>query len=310
MRGIDLDREYFERAGKPMLQRDFPELWQRLAAGMAGHGSECFGFDDEISRDHDFKIGFTIYLSREDEEKYGFALGRAYLKLLKDLPPQRIASRESVLGETEYGVTTIEKFFLRHLGIPGIPRNWREWLYTPDYAFAEALNGAVFYDGSGEFSRIRSEIATGMPRDVRLKKLAAYLATAAQSGQYNYPRCLKHGEKGAAHLALDEFVRAAGNALFLLNHAFGCYYKWLFRAMRALPRLGDLADALEFLLTGNADSAAKTEVVELIATQIIAELKRQQLVSGSGNDLENFAFELQCAIVNREIASLHIMEGA
>ncbi len=310
MRGIDLNREYFDRAGKPMLQRDFPELWQRLAAGMAGHGSECFGFDDEISRDHDFRIGFTIYLSREDEEKYGFALNRAYLKLLKDAPPQKIDSRESPLGETEYGVIAIEKFFLRHLGTPGVPRNWREWLYTPDYAFAEALNGAVFYDGSGEFSRIRREIANGMPHDVRLKKLAAYLATAAQSGQYNYLRCLKHGEKGAASFALGDFVRATANAVFLLNHAFGCYYKWLFRAMRALPILGDQADALEFLLTDNADASAKSEVIELIAAQIIAELKRQQLVSGNGNDLENFAFELQSAIVNREIASLHIMEGA
>ncbi|MCQ2378519.1 MAG: DUF4037 domain-containing protein [Victivallaceae bacterium] len=310
MHGIDLNREYFEHAGKPMLQRDFPEVWQRLAAGMAGHGSECFGFDDETSRDHDFKIGFTIYLSRGDEEKYGFALRRAYLKLLKDVPPKKIASRESPLGETEYGVTVIENFFLRHLGTPGIPRNWREWLYTPDYAFAETLNGAVFYDGSGEFSRIRHEIANGMPRDVRLKKLAAFLALAAQSGQYNYSRCLKHGEKGASSLALGDFVRVIGSTIFLLNHTFACYYKWLFRAMRALPILGDLADSLEFLLTGNADPAVKTEIIEWIATQIIAELKHQDMVSGNGNDLEKFAFELQSRIINREIASLHIMEGA
>ena len=61
---------------------------------------------------------------------------------------------------------------------------------------------------------------------------------------------------------------------------------------------------------GNADPAVKTEKIEWIATQIIAELKRQDMVSGNGNDLEKFAFELQSRIINREIASLHIMDGA
>ncbi len=309
MRGIDLAREYFEHAGAQMLQRDFPDVWSRLAAGMAGHGSECFGFDDAVSRDHDYQVGFTIYLSRDDEMKYGFALSRAYLKLLENVPPPDFKSRESALGETEYGVTTIENFFLRHLGTPGVPRNWREWLYTPDYAFAEALNGEIFYDGSGEMSEIRRAIADDMPRDVWLKKLAAKLAAAAQSGQYNYARCLKHGEAGAAALALTDFVRASADAVFLLNHKFGCYYKWLFRAMRLLPILGELADSLEFLLTDYTDSAAKRDVVELVSGKIIAEIERQNLASPSGDYLENYAFALQRQIVNREIAALHVMEG-
>ena len=35
----------------------------------------------------------------------------------------------------------IGDFYRRHTGIPGAPRTWQEWLYTPEYAFAEAVNG-------------------------------------------------------------------------------------------------------------------------------------------------------------------------
>ena len=53
----------------------------------------------------------------------------------------------------------------------------------------------------------------------------------AQSGQYNYRRCLAHGETGAAQLACDELVRSTMHAVFLLNRAYMPFYKWAFRAM-------------------------------------------------------------------------------
>ena len=54
MQGLELAKRYYEEVGRPMLERDFPELLPRLAAGLVGDGSECLGFDDAISQDHDF----------------------------------------------------------------------------------------------------------------------------------------------------------------------------------------------------------------------------------------------------------------
>ena len=54
MKGLELSREYYEKFGKPMLTENFPELLDKIAVGLCGSGSECFGFDDELSRDHDF----------------------------------------------------------------------------------------------------------------------------------------------------------------------------------------------------------------------------------------------------------------
>ena len=219
MNGIELAEKFYREYGENMLTSLFPELISRLAVGIAGRGSECFGFDDEISRDHDFSIGFTIWLSAEDDEKYGFKLARAYSKAAAEIN-SAAATASSALGYQEHGVCIVEDFFNRHLGFPGVPRCYQEWLYTPEYAFAEILNGKIFRDDSSRFSVIRQEIATGMPHDVRLKKLAARAVMMAQSGQYNFERCLKHREPGSAALALAEFVRHTVSMIFLLNCRF------------------------------------------------------------------------------------------
>ena len=217
-----------------MLEREFGDVVSRIAVGRAGHGSECFGYDDEVSCDHDFFTGFCLWITDEDERDFGFRLERAYARLRKEFPPDGEGgnSGSSRLGDAEDGVIAIGDFYRRYLGFSGAPENWRQWLYTPGHAFAEATNGAVFRDDLGVFSGIRDTILNGMPEDVRRKKIAARAVFMAQSGQYNYMRCLKHGEPGAAALALDEFVRNAADMVFLLNRRFAPYYKWVFRAMR------------------------------------------------------------------------------
>ncbi len=43
MKGLELARYYYETAGKQALERQVPDLVPRLAIGLAGEGSECFG---------------------------------------------------------------------------------------------------------------------------------------------------------------------------------------------------------------------------------------------------------------------------
>ena len=65
MKGLELSRAYFEEYGLPMLREQFPDWVGRIAAGLIGSGSECFGFDDAISQDHDFEAGFCLFLPGE-----------------------------------------------------------------------------------------------------------------------------------------------------------------------------------------------------------------------------------------------------
>ena len=312
MRGIDAARRWYESAGAPMLEREFGDVASRIAVGRAGRGSECFGYDDEVSRDHDFFTGFQLWITEEDEREFGFRLERAYARLRKEFPPEgegAEATGSSTLGDAEDGVTAIGDFYRRHLGFPGAPNDWRQWLYTPDHAFAEAVNGAVFRDDLGVFSGIRDTILNGMPEDVRRKKIAARAVFMAQSGQYNYMRCLRHGEPGAAALALNEFVRNAASMVFLLNRRFAPYYKWVFRAMRDLPKLGGLSGMLTDLLTRGGAAEAKAEQIEAICSEISSELRAQGLSDRDDVYLEPHAFAVQSGIRDRELRVLHIMEG-
>ena len=54
MKGIEISKAYFNEYGLPMLNNDFLEILPYLCVGLVGSGSDCYGFDDETSRDHDF----------------------------------------------------------------------------------------------------------------------------------------------------------------------------------------------------------------------------------------------------------------
>ena len=305
MQGLEAARALYEAQGRDLIHSRFPEFEGRIAVGLAGHGSECFGFDDAVSTDHDFKPGFCLWVDDETDRAIGLALSRAY----RELKTERGA--HSALAEQNRGVRRISDFYRRYTGGPGAPESWQAWLYLPSHALAEASNGQVWRDDQGSFSAIRQQILTGMPEDVRKKRLAAKLITMAQAGQYNYSRCLRHGQPGSAMLAMAEFVNAACAAVFLLNRRHMPYYKWQFRAMEELEILGQLKDALEFLLTGENDPEGqrlKAQVVEDICAQVVGELRCQRLTCGSWDYLEPHAHDLMEHIENPQIRALHVME--
>ena len=305
MQGLEAARALYETRGRDLIHSRFPEYEGRIAVGLAGHGSECFGFDDAVSTDHDFEPGFCLWVDDETDRAIGLALSRAYRELKTG------AGERSALAEQNRGVRRISDFYRRYTGGPGAPESWQAWLYLPSHALAEASNGQVWRDDQGSFSAIRQQILTGMPEDVRKKRLAAKLITMAQAGQYNYSRCLRHGQPGSAMLAMTEFVNAACAAVFLLNRRHMPYYKWQFRAMEELTILGNMREALEFLLTGENDSSGQTlkaQVVEDICAQVVGELRRQRLTCGSWDYLEPHAHDLMEHIENPQIRALHVME--
>lgn len=307
MQGLELSRAYFEEFGRPMLESEFSEYLDRIAVGLVGHGSECFGFDDEISTDHDFEPGFCIWLNEDDEKEFGFKLFRAYSKLPKEFMGVKCLEK-SALGSKEKGVKTIGDFYSAYTGRRGAPEGWRDWLYTPSHYLAEATNGEIFCDPLGEFTRIREEILHGMPEDVRLKKIASCALKMAQSGQYNYKRCISHGENGAARLALDEFARNCAEIVFLLERRHAPYYKWIFKSMRLLPSLGGFADRLERLITLPSDETLLIELeIEKISEDIIGEFKRQGITEATCLFLESHAYSINDMIENNEIRNLHVI---
>lgn len=307
MKGIELSLKFYEQYGKEMIEGQFADVKDRIAVGLVGHGSECFGFDDEISRDHDFEPGFCLWLTDEDEKQFGFKLFRAYSKLPDEFYGFKLKEK-SLYGSSTKGVMTISDFYRQYTGRAGAPETIEDWLYTPSHYLAEAVNGEVFYDPLGEFTRIREEIKHGMPEDVRLKKIASCAFYMAQCGQYNYSRCLAHGERGAAALALSEFVKKGIEMTFILNKAHMPYYKWAFRAMKELEILGNSAPMLEGLIDSNNSNCQQIkQSIEMFCATVVAEFKNQGISSADSDYLESHAYNINERILDHRLRNMPIM---
>lgn len=76
--GLKLARAFWTQMGKPMIAAKYPQYAGRIAAGLVGHGSECYGFDDTYSQDHDFGPRFCLWLTDEDYATIGEQLEADY----------------------------------------------------------------------------------------------------------------------------------------------------------------------------------------------------------------------------------------
>ena len=308
--GMQLAKEYWQTYGKQLLELPkFRDYKNRIAAGLVGHGSECYGFDDEISRDHDFGPGFCLWLTDEDYAKIGDDLQAAY-----DSLPQEYAgfgSREetprakSCEGSKRVGIFSISEFFENITGFSTAPSQNEPhlWLSLSEPTLAAATNGQIFADPLGEFSKTRQSFKL-MPDDVRISLISRRLGMMAQAGQYNVPRMLARKDGAAAWLSINEFVRATASIVFLLNNPISAgylpYYKWQFAALRKLSnrmasRLSGVANQLESLMRlssaacfggigfgegtkGSSEAESKiNEIIQNVCNEVVQELKYQGL---------------------------------
>ncbi|PFG21286.1 tetratricopeptide repeat protein [Serinibacter salmoneus] len=313
---LQIDREYWERFGLPMLRERYPHHVGRIAAGLVGHGSECYGFDDAHSRDHDLGPGFCLWLTAEDYAEIGERLQADYEALpttFGGLGP-RLESGRAVGEQRRLGVFEIGDFYERITGYRRAPETVHEWLMLEEPTLAAVTNGAVFGDPLGEFRGVRDSFRL-MPDDVRLALMARRLGMMAQAGQVKAPRMLERGQGEAAWLALGEFVRASASLVYLVNKparvGYLPYYAWQFPALRRLSgRLGaklpevveDLAAivALASAACNGADAAAWAEVTQRIE-RVCAAVARVLSRSGLSDTADPF-LETQRAQVAARIA--------
>ncbi len=310
MKGLELAEKFYKEYGEKMIEENFSHLKQYLAIGLCGSGSECMGFDDTLSRDHDFEPGFCIFLPDESlvSSRDEFLLERAYAKLPKEFLGFTRSPLNPV-GGNRHGVIRIHTFFENKTGDKNGELSTKGWFYVSEQFLLEATNGRIFSDNFGLVTAIRQRLSY-LPEDVRRKKLAGNLLVMAQAGQYNYARCIKRGEAGAAQLAIGEFVNAALKVIFLLNKKYIPYYKWVFKSLKDLEILSSLEDDLVYLISNansESEARAKTEIIEKISSGIIDELQRQELTRVSSGSLEAHAYSVNDRIKDPEIRNLHIM---
>lgn len=288
MTGLEMAKAYYEAYGKKMIEEKFPDYKGRIAVGLVGEGSECLGFDDAVSADHDYGPGFCIWLTKKDYRKIGKRLQEEYEKLpgeFMGFPAKHRTER----GKERTGVFEIGSFFQHLTGYAKAPKTEEEWYSISEEALRTATSGEIFSDPLGKFTKRRARFLN-RPDTVSLEKLAVSLGKMAQAGQYNFGRAKKREDVGAMYFAMAEFLKAACEAVYLLNGTYMPFYKWRMRGMRSLKKGQKIRKQIEELMNGQMAGQGveekAEEQMEAICQLIVQELKESGLTKSDDPFLE------------------------
>ena len=230
VKGLDICRSFYEQYGAPMIHEKFTAYEDKIAVGLFGDGSDCFGFDDEISRDHDWGPGFMMLVSREVYDMIGTDLQREY----DALPDEYMGYKRMITaeGSGRIGVICTE-----------------DLAYDPSFEteHAKMINGQIWRDDIGVITSIRSKAAEYYDEATWLHKLGVSLVLTGQTGQYNLPRTLARGDLATAHMYLSDYMKNMLHTLFLINRTYAPYDKWLVRAAGDLAIHPEIADIMRAL---------------------------------------------------------------
>ncbi len=244
MTNLELARILYKEKGAPMIREKFPDYEARIAVGFAGEGSDCFGFDDAVSRDHDFGPGFCLWLTEGDHERIGDELNREYAVIIKEAcaqDPSIAPSGYDPRLALRRGAKSIKAWYqdILHVRIEedGDPLRYMGWLSVDEVLLACAVNGEVFRDDLGLFSGIRSKLQDYYPEAVWKRRLIHEMREFSQYAQSNYARCMARQDATTAAFCKARAAESAYRLMFLLNRRFAPYYKWLRKDACSLPRL-------------------------------------------------------------------------
>ena len=258
--GMDIARDYFNLVVLPSFQKEIPELMHLLAFGLIGEGSECFGFDDELSRDHDFGPSICIWMQPHAYRQNYAKVKRVYDNLPKEFMGLK---RRELQGKHRVGIMNQEEFFKYYTGYANAEifknklkqdKDVVELAYfdsfDTDY-MACFFNGEIFYDEGGVFTQkindFRNLFTKDYPSYFRLK-IAESFSLMAQYGQYNYIRCMKRKDFVTARICIDKFMEETLKCIHYFNQTFPPYYKWLQKSALRFEKLGVLATFMDAIV--------------------------------------------------------------
>lgn len=285
IKGMELSRLFYEKFGAPMIHEKFPGYEDRITVGLIGRGSQCYGFDDELSSDHDFGPDFCIWLDDDLYDEIGSELMEAYNELpsgfmgykrVSVIPPD--GRRVGVIRTREFYSRILEisedflDAFLKAEDDDGTTV-YNFFATVKEENLSECTNGEIFKDGTGDLSLIRNKLSY-YPDIIWKRRIAEELHYSAQMGQYNYIRMLKRGEKVASEIALAGYMEHTMKLCYLINRKYAPYYKWLHRGMQDLEKAAVIMDIFNAVYDMPKGDERIRMTTEIVAAIIIEELER------------------------------------
>ncbi len=263
--GMELAREFYSQAVRPIMSRRFPRL--RHSSALLGSGSEVIGYDDAVSAGHHWGPRVMLFLEQDDHTAAADELKRALVaalpyhfmgystnfsapktsegdhgtQILQDISSGRVNHRVEIL--------TLDGFMHDYLGIaaeqePGAA----DWLSIPQQKLLSFTSGAVFHDEL-DIQRIRDRYSY-FPQDLWLYLLACGWSRIGQD-EHLAPRAGSIGDELGSAVIGGRLARSIILLCFLYERRYAPYPKWLGTAFAGLRCAKELAPVLRSLQAGD-----------------------------------------------------------
>ena len=310
MKGFELCQKFFEEIGLPAIEQSLSECIPRLAVGLS-KGSQSHGNDDEISRDHSWGPGFTVWLVQEDYDQFAEPLQA----ILDALPQEYLGYRWRDSRPRTSGVIEVGTFIKSSVGCETPPEAAIDWLHIPEEYLFEITPRRIFHDAAGEATS-RFEAFTQYPEDVWKKRLSACLAWMWEWGRKHLHRTERRGDLLSASTYWSRFSTYAMKVGFLLNHRYAPYHKWLYHEFLKLPVIAPQSHAL--IEEGFQKVKGRIEIESQIESIYLEHLKQlgyepeeskprgDRIVAYPDNELLRYAGAVQHSIQIPEIRNMKI----
>lgn len=260
VKGIELSRRFYLEIVRPWLDSAFPHLVHD--AGIFGYGSELLGFDDEMSRDHNWGPRVQLVLTSADFGAYAAAIVDGFNAVkpptflgepigYRSRPHPPIVAHDA-LGRPEHGVEvfTADGILRTRLGLDRkTPLDVLTWLSLPEQRLVELTAGEVFHHGLGDLERLKATFRS-CPRDVLLYKLASQWQHIADEQAF-VGRAGQAGDDLGSRIIAARLARDVMRICFLIEGHYAPYAKWFGSAFARLAGASTLSPLLAGALSAD-----------------------------------------------------------
>jgi Domain of unknown function (DUF4037) len=241
--GGALAREFHADVVGPLLAQAMPGL--RYAAGRLGSGSDVLGFDDAMSRDHDWGCRLTVLVDEPDRA----VVPQVRQLLERELPdsyrgfPVRFPVTWDPSRTHNVEVATVAGFAASRLGVdPTSELSAADWLILTGQSVLEVTAGPIFTDRTAALAQVRAKL-TWYPPDVERYVLAAGWQRLSQEMPM-VGRTAERGDELGSRLLSARLADDLMSLAFAVCRRWPPYPKWRGTAFRALPVAAGLGDLL------------------------------------------------------------------
>ncbi|NZD60921.1 DUF4037 domain-containing protein [Rhizobium sp. WYCCWR 11290] len=283
MQGIELSRGFYTDIVRPWPSEAAPEL--RYSATLIGYGSELLGFDDDVSKDHNWGPRVHIILSRDD---FGNCARRLVNEFSKIAPadylgepigwrsrPHPPANGIEAAGALEHGLEfhTLEALLESHFAVRSVESlNALQWLGFAEQKLLAFTSGAVFHDDDSRLSQARDRLQY-FPDDVWSYKIACQWRRIAEEQAF-VGRAGQVGDDLGSRVIAARLVRDVMRMGFLLERRYAPYSKWLGSGFARLP----IAEPLSPHLQRALGSSEWTEREDALVSAYMELARRQNAI--------------------------------